>query len=35
MQIFVQGQAIHAVDVSEETTVEELKGILAQVCLVI
>ena len=29
MQLFVQGQAIHTVDVSEETTVDDLKEALA------
>ena len=31
MQIFAQGQAIHTVNVSQETTVEELKQILSEV----
>lgn len=29
LQVFVQGQALHTVDVSPETTVEALKGSLA------
>ena len=30
MQLFVQGQALHALNVTSQTTVDELKGILAQ-----
>lgn len=30
MQLFVQGQALHTLNVSSETTVEDLKGILSQ-----
>ena len=29
MQLFVQGQALHTVEVSTETTVDDLKGVLA------
>lgn len=31
MQIFVQGQQVHTINVTEVTTVEELKEILLQV----
>ena len=31
MQIFVQGQQLHTVNVCEETTIEDLKGFLAEV----